>query len=99
MSDRDSNGILWFLLGTGVGIAAGVLFAPHSGNETREAIMAKAEEGREFVRQRAQEAKEQATQWAERGKDVLNQQKEQVRSAVEAGKQAYREKTGAEAGS
>jgi gas vesicle protein len=99
MSDRDGNGFLWFLLGTGVGIAAGVLFAPQSGNETREAIMAKAEEGREFVRQRAQEAKEQATQWAERGKDVLNQQKEQVRSAVEAGKQAYREKTGEEAGS
>ncbi len=98
MAERDGNGILWFLLGTGVGVAAGLLFAPQSGNETREVIMAKADEGREFVRKRAQEAKEQAAQWAERGKDVLNQQKDQVRSAVEAGKQAYREKTGAEAG-
>jgi gas vesicle protein len=96
MSDRDGNGILWFLLGTGVGIAAGMLFAPQSGNETREILMAKADEGREFVRKRAQEAKEQAAEWAERGKDVLNQQKEQVRSAVEAGKQAYREKTSVE---
>jgi gas vesicle protein len=59
MSDRDGNGILWFLLGTGVGVAAGLLFAPQSGNETREVIMAKADEGREFVRKRAQEAKEQ----------------------------------------
>jgi gas vesicle protein len=96
MSDRDGNGILWFLLGTGVGIAAGMLFAPQSGNETREILMAKADEGREFVRKRAQEAKEQAAEWAERGKDVLNQQKEQVLSAVEAGKQAYREKTSVE---
>jgi len=55
--------------------------------------MSKAEEGRDFVRKQARGAREQAEQWADRGKDVIKAQKEQFRSAVEAGRQAYREKT------
>jgi gas vesicle protein len=93
MSDRDSNGFLWFLAGLGIGALAGVLYAPQSGSETRDVIRGKAEEGRERVRARARQAREQAAEWTERGKDVLNQQKEQFRSAFEAGKQAYRETT------
>jgi gas vesicle protein len=95
MSERNGNGALWFLLGIGIGAAVGILYAPQSGNETREILMAKAEEGRELLRKRAREAKEQAEQWAERGKEAYNSQKEQIRSAVEAGRQAYREKTAA----
>ena len=55
--------------------------------------MAKAEEGRDYVRKRARDAREQAGNLAQRGKEVINTQKEQIRSAVEAGRQAYREKT------
>jgi len=91
MSDRDSNSFLWFLAGLGFGAIAGILYAPRSGSETREALLSKAEEGREYVRDRARQAREQATGWAERGREVLNQQKEQFRSAYEAGKQAYQE--------
>jgi gas vesicle protein len=95
MSERSNgSGALWFLLGIGVGAAVGILYAPQSGNETREILMAKAEEGRELLRKRAREAKEQAGQWADRGKEAYNAQKEQIRSAVEAGRNAYREKTG-----
>jgi gas vesicle protein len=93
MSDRDNNGILWFLAGLGIGALAGVLYAPQSGTETRDAIRAKAEEGRELVKARARQAREQAAEWTERGKDVLNQQKEKIRSAVETGVQTYRETT------
>jgi gas vesicle protein len=94
MSERSgSGGLLWFLAGLGIGAVVGVLYAPQSGNETREILVAKAEEGRDFVRKRAREAREQAEQWAARGKEVINAQKEQLRSAVEAGRQAYREKT------
>jgi gas vesicle protein len=95
MSDRNGNGFLWFLTGLGIGAAVGILYAPQSGNETREILMAKADEGREYVRNRAKEAREQAEQWADRGKEAYTSRKEQVRSAVEAGRQAYREKTGA----
>ena len=93
MSDRNGSGVLWFLAGLGIGAAVAILYAPHSGEETRQILMSKAEEGRDFVRKRARDAREQAEQWASRGKDVINSQKEQIRSAVEAGRQAYREKT------
>ncbi len=94
MSERNgSGGVLWFLAGIGIGAAVGILFAPHSGEETRQILMSKAEEGRDYVKKRTQEAREQAGQWAARGKEVINSQKEQLRSAVEAGRQAYREKT------
>jgi gas vesicle protein len=98
MSDRDGNSFLWFLAGLGIGALAGVLYAPRSGDETREALRSKAEDGREFVRDRARQAREQASTWADRGREVLNQQKEQFRSAYEAGKQAYQEATTTESG-
>ncbi len=91
MSDRDSNSFVWFLAGLGLGALVGVLYAPRSGSETREAIRARAEEGRDYMRNRARDAREQASQWADRGRDVLNQQKEQFRAAYEAGRQAYQE--------
>ena len=93
MSDRNGGGMLWFLVGMGIGAIVGVLYAPQSGSETRELLMSKAEEGREFVRRRAEDARGQAGQWADRGREMINSQKEQIRSAVEAGRQAYREKT------
>lgn len=98
MSERDGNSFLWFLAGLGFGAIAGVLYAPRSGSETREAIRSKAEEGRDYVRERAKQARDQATGWADRGREVLNQQKEQFRSAYEAGRQAYQEATHGESG-
>ncbi len=93
MSDRNGNGFLFFLLGLGVGAAVGVLYAPRSGRETREAILKGAEEGSEKIKDRARRAREQASQFVEKGRDMLRQQKEQFRSAVEAGRQAYRDVT------
>ena len=97
MADESCNstgsGILWFLAGLGLGAAVGVLYAPKSGQETRESILDAAEQGRDVVAERARKYREQAKQWAERGKDVVAQQKENLRSAFEAGRQAYREAT------
>jgi gas vesicle protein len=97
MSHKGGSGIGWFLAGLGIGSIVGILFAPQAGSETREVLRSKADEGKEFVRNRAREAREQASEWVDRGKDVINQQRDQVRSAVEAGKQAYRETTSATA--
>lgn len=93
MSDRDGNSFVWFLAGLGLGALAGVLYAPRSGSETRDAIRARAEEGREYVKNRAREAREQANAWADRGREVVTQQKDQFRAAYEAGRQAYHEAT------
>lgn len=93
MADRDGNSFVWFLAGLGLGALVGVLYAPKSGSETREALRARAEEGREYVRGRAREARDQASDWMDRGRDVVNQQKDQFRAAYEAGRQAYQEAT------
>jgi|SRR5579859_5955348 len=94
MSDRDGGAsFVWFLAGLGLGVVAGVLYAPRSGEETREVLRARAEEGREYVRNRARDARDQAQQWADKGRDAVTQQKEQFRAAYEAGRQAYHEAT------
>ena len=98
MSDRDGNSFLWFLAGLGVGAVVGVLYAPRSGEEMRDVLRSKADEGREYVRNRARQARDQAGDWVDRGRDVISQQKEQFRAAYEAGRQAYHETTSPEAG-
>jgi gas vesicle protein len=95
MSDRDGNSFVWFLAGVGIGAVVGVLYAPRSGEETREVLLSKAQEGRERVRQQTRKAREQAGDWMDRSRDVVSQQKEQFRAAYEAGRQAYRETTAA----
>jgi gas vesicle protein len=98
MSDDSGNSFLWFLAGVGLGAVAGVLYAPRSGDETREALRTKAEEHRERLRTHAREARSQASDWVDRGRDVLSQQKDQFRAAYDAGRQAYHEATTAEGG-
>ncbi|MGO8986849.1 MAG: YtxH domain-containing protein [Terriglobales bacterium] len=93
MADRDGGGFLWFLAGLGVGAVVGVLYAPRSGDEMRDVIRSKAQEGTEKAKQQARRAREQAGEWVDRGGDMLNQQKERFRSAYEAGRQAYNNET------
>lgn len=93
MADDNGNGILWFLAGLGIGAAVGILYAPKTGEETRQQIREAAEQGRDAVKERARQAREQAGTWTDKGRDYLNSQKEQIRSAYDAGRQAYREAT------
>jgi gas vesicle protein len=94
MADDNGNSFLWFLAGLGLGAVIGVLCAPKAGQETRDEILQRAEDGRDYVANRARQAREQAQQWADKGRDFYQQQKDQFRSAFEAGKDAYNEATG-----
>ena len=96
MSDNGGSGFGWFLAGLGIGAAIGMLYAPKSGEETRQELRRRADEGREYVVKSAREAREQANQWVDKGKDFVDQQKDQFRSAVEAGRSAYKEATSKE---
>ncbi len=98
MADNEGSGFLWFLAGLGIGAAVGILYAPKTGDETRQKIRDAAEQGRDVVKDRARQAREQAGSWVDRGRDYIAQQKEQIRSAVDAGKQAYHEATAEETG-
>jgi gas vesicle protein len=88
---EDDNKLSYFCLGLGLGVAVGVLFAPKSGAETRELIMSKANEGTDYVKRRGVELKETAADTVERSRETLRRHKDNLASAVEAGKQAYRE--------
>jgi gas vesicle protein len=95
MSDRDSgNSFMWFLAGLGFGALLGVLYAPRSGRETREAIKNTAQEGSDYLKNRSREARETVSQWVDRGKDMVNQKKDQISAAIDATRQAYREASG-----
>jgi len=92
MSDRDnSSNFMWFLAGLGFGALLGVLYAPRSGRETRDSLKNTAQEGREYLKTRSRDAKETMNEWVDRGKEVVGRSKEQINSAIDAGRQAYRE--------
>ena len=93
MSDDRNSSIGWFLAGLGLGAAVGILYAPKPGRETRETLLSSADEARDFATQRSREAREQVSQWVDRGKETVGKQREQINSAIDAGRQAYREAT------
>lgn len=88
---EDSNKLSYFFLGLGIGVAAGILFAPKSGEETRGLLKEKAGEGRDYLVRRSTELRDSATDVVERSREAVLRQKEQLAAAVEAGKKAYRE--------
>jgi gas vesicle protein len=88
---EDENRISYFFLGLGLGVAVGVLFAPKSGEETRELIRNKANEGADFVKRRGEDLKDQASEAIDRGKQTVQKHKENLTAAVDAGRQAYRD--------
>ncbi len=90
MDDNGAAKFFYFLTGVGIGALIGVLFAPSSGERTREVIASKAEEGRDYMLRKSREARDQATGYVERGKEVLTEQRDHLTAAVDAGKQAYR---------
>jgi gas vesicle protein len=88
--DEDKR-ISYFCLGLGIGVAVGILFAPKSGEETRQLLRSKADESKDFLKQKSVELKDSAVELADKSKLALQRQKEQLAAAVDAGRQAYKE--------
>lgn len=102
-NDHDSSSsLLSLLLGLGVGFGIALLFAPRSGEETRELISEKAKEGVDCATEAVQELKAQvemgicsAGEAAQELKGQIEETvasfKDRVQQAVRAGQEAYRE--------
>ena len=88
----DRDGLANFFLGLGIGVGLGMLFAPKSGDETRDLLMSKADDGKEYLKKQSAAWKDSASDIIDKGKDAINRQKDTLNDAVEAGKQAYRDK-------
>ena len=89
MADNVGSKISYFLVGLGVGALVGVLFAPKSGEETRDFLNKKADEGRDYAQKKARELRERADELIERGRDVASRKKDSISAAVDAGREAY----------
>lgn len=90
MGDNNAGSkVSFFLAGLGIGAVIGILFAPKSGEETREYLVGKAEEGKEYAQRKARELRERAEDLIERSKEVAKNQKESISAAVDAGREAY----------
>jgi gas vesicle protein len=72
--------LLAFTLGALAGAAVALLYAPHAGRETRE-----------MLNEKARESKEKAAEAARQTREVLNRQRETISSAIERGREAYRD--------
>ena len=90
MADNVGSKVSFFLVGLGIGALVGVLFAPKSGEETRDYLTKKADEGRDYAQRKARELRERAEDLIERSKEIMSRQKDAVASAVDAGKETYR---------
>lgn len=72
--------MLAFILGAVSGAAVALLYAPATGNETRE-----------YLGERAREGRDRAAAAAEKGRDILNQSRETLSSAIDRGREAYQQ--------
>ncbi len=88
---EDDSKLSYFFLGLGIGVAAGVLFAPKSGAETRAYLRDRAEEGADYVKRTSTDLRDTATDAVEKGKAQVQRHKENLSAAVEAGRAAYRD--------
>ena len=80
MSGRSSDFLKGLLLGGLFGAIAGILYAPKSGEETREDIGRKAEE-----------IMAKANELTERGKESFQNNKGRLKKAIDAGIEAFKE--------
>jgi gas vesicle protein len=92
----ESNGehpIGYFLAGIGLGAIVALLFAPRSGERTREYIRERATEGRDYLKRQAEDLRKRAEGTVEQGKEFVEQGRETIKDAVESAKHAYKEET------
>ncbi len=105
MAERDDVGkiVIAFFAGATIGAVAGLLLAPSSGAETRQKIkdatitakdkaVEKIGEVKDKAAEKIGEAKEGAAGILSRGKDKVGEVKSQIQAAVDAGKEAYKQK-------
>lgn len=91
MARNSDSKFTYFLAGMGIGAVVALLFAPRSGEETREYLRERYGEGRDTAQRRVREVRERAEGYVDRGKEFVGRQRESLEAAVEAGKDAYQE--------
>lgn len=86
MAGESGSGFAWFLLGLGVGAAAGVLYAPKAGQEMRDNLRQQARDGGEFIKQKSRLAADQVNTMIDSGRTQMNEYAGRGKEAFERGR-------------
>jgi gas vesicle protein len=89
MTEKIDSKISYFLVGLGVALLIGILFAPKSGEDAREYLSRKVNEGNEYAQKKVQDLRVRAEDLVERGKEVVTQEKRKIAAAVHEGRETY----------
>ncbi len=73
MEDQDNSRVVWFLAGAAVGATVALLFAPHSGTETRRRLKQKASDGREAIGETGRDLAGRSRELFEKGKRLADE--------------------------
>ena len=79
---EEKSGLGYFLLGLGIGVAAGVLWAPRAGEETRQILADKAGESADYLKSRTDEGREYVRQRAQEGQEYIRQRTEDIKGSA-----------------
>ncbi len=81
---RDNSGSIMvaFVIGALTGAAAAILFAPASGEETRD-----------YLGQKAREGKAKAREAMDEGRELYRRERDNILTAVERGREAYQQQS------
>jgi gas vesicle protein len=74
--------IAWLIAGVGIGAVAGILLTPQSGEDTREWISTKVDDGISTARAKAKRARRRVGDWVDQGQ-------QRITDAVDAGREAF----------
>ena len=92
MSDSGAaDRITYLLIGAGIGASLALLFAPKSGRELRDEIAEVSKRTYRKGTEGAHVAGEKLTEGVGSVREKLDKQRSNIASAIDAGKQAYRE--------
>ena len=87
--DDSGSSLVWFLAGGVLGAVGALLLAPQSGQETREAIRRRTEEGRQRAYEAGKQAAERSREAYAKGREAAGTAVERGRGVVEKGKTLY----------
>jgi gas vesicle protein len=87
---QTNNGFGLFVLGVGVGAAAGILLAPKTGAQTRNYLQSRAEGAARQIKEQTNHAVDQASRSFHRGTSMVRDRMNCISAAMDAGKRAYR---------
>lgn len=82
MSNERTNGLIGFIAGAAVGAALGILFAPHSGKETRNRIRSKMGDAKDDLDDLIDRAQDEWAKAKGKASDAASMTKDEVTDFV-----------------